>query len=170
MKENRIEEKEDRIEKNEKVIEINSLITEAVKSRDSVKAEVYRSVKVEYVNALHHDSSFVLDDTSSIKILLTMVKQHEDSIEQYTVGKRPDLVEKEKGELVIIKDLIPELPSDDEIGEYTKEVILSYKSEKGDGYTLSMKDMGHIMTKVHSKYPTANGKIISEVLKTFIKK
>lgn len=158
-----------RIDDNAKVKEISSKITSAVKEHNEVKTNVYKLIKVEYVNALHTEG-FILDDVSSVKILMKMASQRKDSIEQYTKGNRLDLVEKEKAELAVINEMLPQLPSTDEIEKYTKDVIVEYKAEKGDDYDVSMKDMKPIMTKVQLKYSTANGQIISKVLKTFINK
>lgn len=157
------------IDENKKIKEISAKINSAVKERDDVKANVYKLVKVEFVNALHTEG-FILDDTSSVKILMKMASQRKDSIEQYTKGNRLDLVEKEKAELELINSMLPKLPSSEDIEKYTKDVILEYKSTKDISYSLSMKDMKPIMTKVQSKYPTANGQMISKVLRTFINK
>lgn len=157
------------IDENKKIKEISAKINSAVKERDDVKANVYKLVKVEFVNALHTEG-FILDDTSSVKILMKMASQRKDSIEQYTKGNRLDLVEKEKAELELIYSMLPKLPSSEDIEKYTKDVILEYKSTKDISYSLSMKDMKPIMTKVQSKYPTANGQMISKVLRTFINK
>lgn len=157
------------IDENEKVKEISVKINSAVKEHDNIKANVYKLIKVEYVNALHTEG-FILDDTSSVKILMKMASQRKDSIEQYIKGNRTDLAEREKAELEIINDMLPKLPSVEDIENYTKDVILKYKDTKDASYNLSMKDMKPIMTKVQSKYPTANGQIISKVLRTFINK
>jgi len=53
-----------------------------------------------------------LDDTESIQLLQTILKQRKESIEQFTKGNRPDLARKrKKREATIIEGYLPaELP------------------------------------------------------------
>lgn len=109
-----------------------------------------------------------LNEANEVKILLKMASQREDSIQQYIKGGRNDLAESEKKELDIIKSYTPKQATDEEIAEYTNDIITAYMVSKGEDYTLSMKDMKPIMTLVKEKYPNANGKIISITLNKVI--
>ena len=123
-------------------------------------------IKTEFVNAMHNKVE--LNETNEVKILLKMASQREDSIQQYIKGGRNDLAELEKKELDIIKSYTPKQATDEEIAEYTSDIITAYMVSKGEDYTLSMKDMKPIMTLVKEKYPNANGKIISITLNKVI--
>lgn len=94
-----------------------------------------------------------------------MAAQHKDSIEQYTNGGRDDLANAEKEELTIIEKYIPKQPTMDEIVGYTEFVIDKLRS---DGNEISMKVMKTILSKVQQKYPSANGKTVSQVVKNNI--
>jgi len=48
-----------------------------------------------------------LDDTESIQLLQTILRQRKESIEQFTKGNRPDLAEKEKKEARSSRDILP---------------------------------------------------------------
>ena len=63
-----------------------------------------------------------------------------------------------------------DLLTDEEIEEYTRGCISAYILSKKAGESLSMKDMKPLMNIVKEKYPSANGKIISKVLGSLIKK
>ena len=56
-----------------------------------------------------------LEDDEVIKVILTLVKQHKDSIEQFKKGKRDDLVQKETKELEILSGYMPEQLSEEEL-------------------------------------------------------
>lgn len=148
--------------------EINNLIADAIKSKNSDRLNVLRLIKSEFIKA--EKDGIVLDDISETKILLKMVSQREDAIKQYKEGNRTDLVEKEQKELDIINTFVPKQPTEEELYNYTIEVIILYGTIKGEEYVLSMKDMKPILNLVQEKYPSANGKIVSKALQNFIKK
>jgi uncharacterized protein YqeY len=97
-----------------------------------------------------------------------MIDQRKESIAQYIKGDRSDLAELEQKEIDVIKQYLPEQPTDDEIADYTKDVIKHYIEQNDADYMVSMKDMKAILSMVQEKYPTANGKIVSNVLKEYI--
>ena len=129
---------------------------------------VLKLIKSELVKA--EKDGVTLDEVSETKILLKMLSQREDSIRQYVDGGRKDLADNEQKEIDIIKQFVPEQPTDEEIEEYTRTCISTYVLTKKEGENLSMKDMKPLMNIVKEKYPSANGKIISKVLGSFIKK
>ena len=141
---------------------LNELIADAMKNHENEKLTVFRLIKSEFTKA--EKDGVVLDDVSETKILLKMASQREDSIKQYLEGGRIDLSESEKKELEIINEFTPKQPTEEEIEDYTRGVITSYKLTKDSGYRLSMKDMKPILSIVQQKYPSVNGKIVSKTL------
>ena len=123
-----------------------------------IKAELTKAEK----------DGITLNDMTTFKILNKMVSQREESFKQYMEGKREDLALVEKEEMDIIKTFIPQQPSDEEIIGKVKEVVSEYISLQGDGFKLSMKDMKPILSKVQETYPTANGKLVADVIKSII--
>lgn len=148
--------------------EIDKLIANAMKERNIELLNVLKLIKSEMVKA--EKDGVTLDEVSETKILLKMLTQREDSIRQYVDGGRKDLADNEQKEIDIIKQFVPEQPTDEEIEEYTRTCISTYVLTKKEGENLSMKDMKPLMNIVKEKYPSANGKIISKVLGSFIKK
>ena len=94
-----------------------------------------------------------------------MVEQRKDSISQYIKGGRNDLAEAEQKEIDVINEFIPEQPTDEDIEKYTNDAITHYIEQNDFDYLISMKDMKAILSMVQEKYPMANGKIVSKVLK-----
>ena len=137
--------------------EIDSLISEATKSKELDKLKVLRLIKAELLKASKSGHDF--DDN---KILLKMADQRKDSIRQYTAAGRMDLVESEEKELKILSEYLPTQPSEEEIRNYTNEILRSA------GKTLTMKDMKSILSEVQKKFPGVSGKIVSEELKKYI--
>ena len=148
------------------MIDINKHIAEAMKSKDREKLSTLKLIKTELVKA--EKDGITLDEAKEAKILMKMVDQRKESISQYIKGGRNDLAEAEQKEIDVIKQYIPEQPTDEEIEIYTNDAIKNYVEEKGDEYQVSMKDMKSILSIVQEKYPMANGKIVSNVLKNKI--
>jgi hypothetical protein len=96
--------------------------------------------------------------------LLKMASQRKDDIKEYTSKNRLDLVKIEQEELDIINEFAPALPSDEEIVAFTEKALTEYQTSQGEGYTLSMRDMGKLKPLVLAKYPKADGNLIKEVL------
>ena len=100
-----------------------------------------------------------LTDNESLRVLQTMAKQIKDSIKQFKEGHREDLIAKEKAELEILIEFLPESMSVDEIKKIIDKVI-----EKIGASTI--KDMGKVMGAVISMTNgRADNKIISKMVK-----
>ena len=140
---------------------LNDLIKEAMMSHDHARLEVVRSIKTAFTNFEKEGKE--LTDADEIKLMNKMVSQRKDSIEQYKQGGRPDLVEKEMGELAILESFMPKQPSEEEIAELTKGVIKTYEIETGR--KVEMRDMKTILSIVQQTYPSASGKTVSTVVK-----
>ena len=86
------------------------------------------------------------------------VKQRQDSIEQYTKGNRPELAEKERREMEILKSYMPPELSDDELESGLREIIASTGAQ-------SKKDLGKVMKEATARYKgRAEGKKIQEIV------
>lgn len=140
---------------------IDALIAEAMKSKNDKRVNTLRLIKSELVKKEKDGKE--LNGAMEATILLKMMAQREDSINQFKKANRMDLVENEEIELNIIKEFAPKQATDDEIIAETE--IVSSKIEN-----LSMKDMKFVLSEVQKKYPTANGKLISEYIKSKITK
>ena len=77
-------------------------------------------------------------DADLMSMMLSMIKQRNDSIKMYVDGKREDLAAKERKEISIIERFLPKQMSDAEIETAIRGVI----AETG---AASMKDMGKVM-------------------------
>ena len=139
---------------------------EAMKNKNASELKTLRLIKAELTKA--EKDGIALNDLSIFKILNKMVSQREESYKQYMDGKREDLAIIEKEEIDIIKTFIPAQPSDEEIINKVKEVVAEYISLQGADFKLSMKDMKPILSKVQEVYPTANGKLVADVIKSAI--
>lgn len=138
---------------------LTELIGESMKARNHERTETLRLIKAELLKAETADRN-AYNEQVETKTLLKMIASHKDSIAQF--AGRQDLIDKEEAELKIIQEFAPKEVSEEEIISYTKEVISNRESKP------TMKDMKEILSTVQAKYPTANGKTVSSVLKSCI--
>ena len=138
--------------------QLNSLIAEAMKNKENDRVAVLRLIKAELLKKEKEGKP--LDETIEASVLMKMVSQREDSINQFKQANRMDLAENEQKELDIIKEFAPKQVSDEDITIETEKVIANM------GGTVTMKDMKNILAEVQKLYPTANGKLISQIVKS----
>lgn len=90
------------------------------------------------------DERVELDDDRVLEVLDKMVKQRRDSITQYEAGGRADLAERERDEIGIIQEYLPEPLTDAEIDALIDDAVA------GTG-AASIRDMGKVMGIVKPK-------------------
>ncbi|MEH6724068.1 MAG: GatB/YqeY domain-containing protein [Qipengyuania sp.] len=85
------------------------------------------------------------DEAMITDVLMKMAKQRRESIEMYEDGGRQELADKEKAELAVIEEFLPQQMSEDE----TRAAIAQIKADLGaDG----MKDMGRVMGELKGRH------------------
>ncbi|MBU0744203.1 MAG: GatB/YqeY domain-containing protein [Gammaproteobacteria bacterium] len=90
------------------------------------------------------DERISLDDNQIIAVIDKMIKQRNDSIEQYIKGDRKDLAQIEEAELEILKKYMPQPLTEEEIENIIVEAVSSSKAT-------SIKDMARVMTHLRPK-------------------
>ena len=136
---------------------IDKMIMEAVKTKESVKASVYRLIKNEFLKYSTAKNAKPLDEATEISILQKMVKQREESIEAYKKAGREDLIVAEIAEMNVIKELLPEVPTQAEIEDYL---------EFWYGRGIEKKEMGKVIKELKEKFIGVDGKMVADVVKS----
>ena len=123
------------------------------KERLSALRMLQSALKNEQINVGHE-----LSDEEALTVIRKAVKQRQDSIEQYTKGNRPELAEKERSEMVLLKTYLPPELTDSEIESGIREIIASTGAQ-------SKKDMGKVMKEATAKYKgRVDGKKVQEIV------
>ena len=148
---------------------IDNLIKEATLEKNSAKKEAYRAIKAELLlnNSSKNPKPMgkminVGDKTLSeleISIIKKQVQIREEQVSMYEANSRKDLADMYREQMNYLKELLPPEISEDKIQE---AVMTSYPN----GFT--QKEMGKVIKEIKSIYPTADGKLISEVVKKHI--
>ena len=99
-----------------------------------------------------------------IVVIKKQAKQRQDAIVQYEKGGRPELAEKEKQELAILKAYLPQEMDEAQLKTLVQEAISEVKAS-------SIKDMGKVMPVVMAKVGgRADSKMVSEMVKQALTK
>jgi uncharacterized protein len=85
-----------------------------------------------------------ITDDEVLTVLARMIKQREESAATYDQGRRPELAQGEREEIVIIREFMPQQLGADQITAAVKETIASVGAS-------SMKDMGKVMAALKAK-------------------
>ena len=85
------------------------------------------------------------DDELVTDVLMKMAKQRKESIAMYEDGGRQELADKEKAELVVIEEFLPQQMSEEE----TRAAIAQIKADTG---AEGMKDMGKVMGELKARH------------------
>jgi uncharacterized protein YqeY len=112
-------------------------LTAAMKAKDAARTSALRMAKAALMNR-QIDKKSPLDDTEALSVIRSLVKQREDSIFQFRKANRPELVEKEEGELEVLRAFLPAEASDAEIDKAVEQAV----TETG---AASAKDIGKAM-------------------------
>jgi uncharacterized protein len=131
---------------------------EAMKSNDKLRLSTIRMIRSTVKNK-EIELRKPLDDGEIQKAIQGMVRKGEESVEQFRLGGRMDLVEKESKELEILKSFLPQALTREEILKIIDETIEETQST-------SLKDIGKLMKSVMPKLQgKADGKLVNQLVK-----
>lgn len=158
---------------------IDKLILCATKDKVSAAKEAYRAIKAELL--LNHSSknpkaegkvvntiTFTREGEDpfnieinelDLSIIKKQIQIREEQIAMYDANSRKDLADMYREQNKVLKALLPPEVSEDKIQE---AVMTSYPN----GFT--QKEMGKVIKEIKAIYPTADGKLISQIVKEHI--
>ncbi len=137
-------------------------LKKAMRDRDETRKSVIR-----FVRAAIHDKEIEtqspLDDEGIITVLVRQAQQRLDSIEAFEQADRQDLVEKEKSELTIIQQYLPEQMPESDIRDLVQDAI---ENTSASGPQDIGKVMQQVMPQIKGKAP---GKIVSQIAQELLR-
>lgn len=136
-------------------------LVQFMKAGEKDKVDVIRFV-LSFINAEEKNKQKSLTDSETLQVLKKVIKRNQESFEQFSKASRNDLAEKEKKEMEIIKQYLPEEISENEIIEAVKESIIQCDAN-------SIKDMGKVMAEIKKNYgDRADMSIVSKHVKILL--
>lgn len=122
---------------------IQEAVKTAMRNRDKEIVTTLR-MAISELKKEEIDNKVTLDDTFVISILQRMIKQRKDAASQFQEANRPELAEKERNEITMLSEFLPEQLSNDDLLQIVKAEIISSEAS-------SMKDIGKVMGSLKPK-------------------
>ena len=119
---------------------VDQKLKEALKGRDELCVSTLRLLRAAVKNK-EIELIKALDDEGIISVIRKMVKQRQESIEQFLKGNRKDLADKEQKEIHILERYLPKLLDLSEVEKRVQSVIQKLS-------VTSVKQMGEVMKAV----------------------
>ncbi|MEE4206826.1 MAG: GatB/YqeY domain-containing protein [Erythrobacter sp.] len=128
------------------------------KERTSTLRQIAAKIKDRDIELRTSDKP-VEDDELVTGVLQKMAKQRRESIEMYESGGRAELAEREKAELAVIEEFLPQMMSE-------ADVMASIDAIKAETGASGMKDMGSVMGELKKRHGAVlDGKMASALVK-----
>lgn len=150
-------------------IKIQEDLNSALKGKKELEVSVLRMV-LAAVLSKEKDKRFksgkaedvLLTDEELTDTISSEIKKRREAVELYTRGNRPELAEKEKKEIEILKAYLPEQLTEEEIKKLVSEAITKTGAKE-------IKDMGKVMAELMLKVKgKADSSLVSKIVKELL--
>lgn len=150
------------------MINIDDLIKDSLKNKKTVELKVYRNIKADVIAFKTQKNASEYNDAQELKLIQKYIKKMEDAEKQYSQASREDLASECREELDVLRKLLPEPVNASEVYEellYWAEKNHYLNDEIASEIQIPKKEMGTVIKYLKSKFPTADGKMISDIVK-----
>ncbi|MEW6675429.1 MAG: GatB/YqeY domain-containing protein [Nitrospirota bacterium] len=135
----------------------------AMKTSDRVRVSVLRMAKAALKNR-QIEKMRELSEEDILSVISTLSKQRRESIEQFSLGGREDLAEKERQELAVLQSYLPRQLTPEELDRIIIETI---KESSAEG----TKDIGKVMRLLMPRVKgAADGKIVNQRVRELLER
>ena len=147
---------------------ISNELTNSLKSGEKDRIHTLRlilaAIKDKEIASRSSGQDSIITDESIIQILKKMVKQRNDSIEMFDKAGRDELATKEKNEINIINEFLPEQLSAEETLKLCEDAIQANNAE-------NIKEIGKVIKYLRENSPSSlDMAIASKILKEKLQK
>ena len=139
------------------MLDINNLIMGAMKARDKVASETYKMLKAEILKFKTEKNAREYNDSEEINLINKMIADRNNSADIYNQNGRKDLADMEYTQAKVLQALLPVLPTKEDIDMYLDEYYPS---------GIEKKSMGLVIKEVKNALLGADGKLVSECVKS----
>lgn len=143
--------------------QIRDEIKKAMLAKETERLSALRNIVTAFTNEVMTKGKKpdeLIDDDGAITVLKRLAKQRKESIEQFTIGNRPEKAEAEKRELAIVESFLPAQMSREDI----MKIAETKKAELG---VFDKTKMGMLIGAISRETKgSADGNLIKEVVES----
>lgn len=158
------------------MINVDDLIKVSMKSRNQTELRAYKNLKAEIQAFKTAKNAKPYDEAAEIQLISKMCKKLEDGILGFSEAGREDLMSEYRDELAVLKKLLPEPVNESqvcsELSEWCRENHFTQRVQTAIGYeeylVIPKKEMGNAIKYLKFKFPQADGKLISIIVKEYV--
>lgn len=155
------------------MVNIEELIKAALKSQNKTELRAYRNLKTEIQLLKTAKNAKPYDEAAEIQLISKICKRLEEDIRGFSEARREDLESEYREELEVLKKLLPEPVNESQI---VWELFHGWYGQTPSGAVCSAvhlmkipkKEMGNAIKHLKARFPQADGKMISEIVKKYI--
>lgn len=141
---------------------INQQLKAAMLASDKIRLETLRSIRALILEFEKSGVDRAMTAEDEIKILTSAAKKRKDAIEAFDAAGRTEAADKERSELAIIQEFLPEQMSDDAIRTELTSVIAAIGAS-------SPSDVGKVMgAAMKTLKGKADGTVIQRIAKELL--
>ena len=148
---------------------IQSDLTEAVKRKEALRFSVLRLLLAAVLNREKEkryksgeEKESPLTDEETFEVIASEAKKRKEAAEEYQKSGRSDLADKEKKELEILQEYLPEQLSEQEIKNLVKDIIEKTGAKE-------QKDAGRVMAELMPRVKgRAEGALVFKLVKELL--
>ena len=141
--------------------QVKDEIKKAMLAKETERLSALRNISAAFTSEVMtkgHKPDELTDDDGAITVLKRLAKQRKESIEQFTIGNRPEKAEAEKHELAIVESFLPAQMSRAEI----QKIAEAKKAEFG---ITDKTKFGQLMGAVTKETKgLADGNLVKEIV------
>jgi len=141
--------------------QIQSDLLEAMRARDETRKSALRMLTAAIKNA-DIAAGRALDDDAIVGVIQKQVKQRRESIAEFEKANRTDLVEKERGEMLVLEAYLPSQATREEIEAAARRVVAETGAQ-------TARDIGKVMPPLMKEFAgRADGRLVNEVVRSLL--
>lgn len=142
--------------------QINEQMKTAMKGGDKLRLETLRSLRAGIIEFEKSGAGRAMTPADEQDILLKAAKKRKEAIEEYGKVGRDDVAEKERAELAIIQEFLPQQLSEEQVEQKIRDIILE-QGASGSGDFARV--MPAAMKELRGK---ADGALVQSIVKKLL--
>lgn len=148
------------------MIDIDSLIENARKTSNKEALRAFQNIKAKIQIAKTSKNGKNYNESDEIRLISNYVKSLQEDIKTFSEAHRDDLISEYTSELEVLKQLVPEPPTPQEIENFIEE--WGKNNGKEIPVQIQKKEFGSVIKAVRDKFPQCAGDVISQIIKKHV--